>query len=102
MEPSKKSTTDGRLTKQVSQRISEFERKAMEAHESAVSHRERTRRVTNEHTRAEVALNQSLGIMGGCVATELIEKWQNQLQGVPPVSRPSPEHGDVVIIGRQR
>ena len=40
--------------------------------------------------------------MRGCVATELIEEWQNQLQGVPPVSRPSPEHGEVVIIGRQR
>ena len=35
-------------------------------------------------------------------ATELIEEWQNQLQGVPPVSRPSSEHGEVVIIGRQR
>ena len=31
-------------------------------------------------------------------ATELIEEWQNQLQGVPPVSRPSSEHGDVVLI----
>ena len=31
-------------------------------------------------------------------ATELIEEWQNQPQGVPPVSRPSSEHGDVVLI----
>ena len=61
-----------------------------------------TRRVTNEHTKAEAAVKQSLGNMGGCVATELIEEWQNQLQGVPPVSRPSPEHGEVVIIGRQQ
>ena len=86
----------------------------MEAHESVVSHRERTRRVAIEHTRAEAAVNHSLGNLGCCVkeaaaanhsltcgvpesneircrkqATELIEEWHNQLQGVPPVSRPS-------------
>ena len=88
-----------------------------------------TRRVTNEHTRAEAAVNHSLGNLGCCVreaaaathsltcglldresneiryhkqATELIEEWQNQLQGAPPVSRPSSEHGEVVFIERQR
>ena len=90
-----------------------------------VSHRERTRRITNEHTRVEAAVNPSLGNLGCCVkeaaaathsltcgvpdresneirhlkqATELIEEWQNQLQGVPPASRPSSEHGEVVFF----
>ena len=39
----------------------------MEAHESVVSRKERTRRVTNEHTRAEAAVNHSLGNLGCCV-----------------------------------
>ena len=115
--------------KKASQRTFECKRKAMEAHESVVSHSERTRRITHEHTRAEVVVNHSLGNLGCCVkeaaaathsltcgvpdrernevrsfkqATELIEEWQNQLQGVPPVSRPSSEHGGVVLIERQR
>ena len=113
--------------KRACQRTSECKRKAMEAHESVVSDKERTKRVTNEHTRAEAA--HSLGNLGCCVkeaaaathsltcgyrnrerdeihylkqATELIEEWQKQLQGVPPVSRPSSEHGEVVLIECQR
>ena len=109
--------------KRASHRTSECKRKAMEAHQSVVSLRERTRRVTNENTRAEAAVNHTLGNLGCCVkeaaaathsltcgvldresneirylkqATELIEEWQNQLQGVPPVTRPSSEHGEVV------
>ena len=53
--------------KRASQRTSECKRKAMEAQESVVSHRERTRRVTNEHTSAEAAVNHSLGNLGCCV-----------------------------------
>ena len=80
---------------------------------------------SHEHTRAEAAVNHNQGNLGSCVkeaaaathsltcgvpnresnevrylkqAAELIEEWQNQRQGVPPVSRPSSEHGDVVFI----
>ena len=82
-----------------------------------------------EHARADFLVNKSLGALGYAVkdaatathsltcgipdresneirclkqATELIEEWQNQLQGVQPVSRPSSGHGDVVSIERQR
>ena len=78
-----------------------------------ISHRGRTRRITNEHSRAETVGNHSLGNLGCCVketapathslscgmpdrenneirhlkqATELIEEWQKQLQGAPPVT----------------
>ena len=50
-----------------SQRTSECKRKASEAHESVLSHRERTRRIKKEHTRAEAAANHSLGNLGCCV-----------------------------------
>ena len=32
-----------------------------------ISHRERTRRITNEHSRAEALVNNSLGTLGHCV-----------------------------------
>ena len=32
--------------------------------------------------------------------TELFDEWQKQFQGVPRVSRPSSEHGEVVLIER--
>ena len=113
--------------KRASQRTSECKRKAMEAHDSVVSHKERTKRLTNEHTRAEAAVSHSLGNLCCCVkeaaaathsltcgerdresnevlylkqATELIEEWQNQLQGV--LSQPSSVHGEVVSIECQR
>ena len=35
-------------------------------------------------------------------ATELLDEWQKQLQGVPPVSQPLSEHGEAVSIERQR
>ena len=64
--PSEKSAIAERLTKQLalkkaSQRTVEVKRKATEAHEKMSSHRERSRRVTNEHTRSEVAVNNSMG-----------------------------------------
>ena len=34
-------------------------------------------------------------------ATELIERWQQQLQDGQPVSRPPSEHGEVILIERQ-
>ena len=91
-----------------SPRTLEVKRKATEALERMSTHRERSRRVTNEHTKSEVAVNNSLGWFGRCVkataqathsltcgvldresneirylhqATELIEEWQRQLQG---------------------
>ena len=104
-----------------SQRTSECKRKAMEAHESVVSHRERTQRITNEHTRAKAAetwdaasKRQPRSLTCGVPdresneirylkqATEVIEEWQNLVQGVPPVRKPSSEHGEVVLIERQR
>ena len=39
--------------KKASQRTAEIKRKATEAHEKISSHRERSRRNTNEHTRSE-------------------------------------------------
>ena len=97
------------------------------AQENLFSHRERTRKITNEHARTESLVDNSLGALVYAVkdaathsltcgipdresndirylkqATELIEEWQNQLQGVHPVSRPSSDHDDVVLIERQR
>ena len=80
--------------------------------------------MTNDHTRAEAAVNYSLGNLGCCVketaaaihsltcgipdrennetqflkqATELIEEWQKQLQGVPPVTAPTSDLEEVVL-----
>ena len=33
-------------------------------------------------------------------ATELIEKWQHQLQDGQPVSRPPSEHSEVILVER--
>ena len=101
-----------------------LKRKATDA-----SHRERCRRATHEHTRSEAAVNHSLGCFGWFVketaaaahsltcevpdresnevkylweATELIEEWQKQLQGVPPVNLEASEHEDVVLVDRPR
>ena len=35
-------------------------------------------------------------------ATDLIEKWQHQLQDGQPVSQPSSEHSEVILVERQR
>ena len=113
--------------KKAGQRTAELRRKAAEAHEKTRSHRERCRRLTNEHTRSEAAVNHSLGCLGWFVketaaatrslifgvpdresnevkylreATELIKEWQKQLQGVPPVNLQASEHEDVVLVER--
>ena len=41
----------------------DLKRKATEAQENLISHRERTRRFTNEHVRAEALVNNSLGAL---------------------------------------
>ena len=50
--------------KKANQRTIEVKRKATEAREKLSSHRERSRRITNEHTRSETAANNSLGFLG--------------------------------------
>ena len=45
---------------------SELKRKATEPQENMISHRKRTRRITNEHARAEALVNNSLGTLGCC------------------------------------
>ena len=115
--------------KKASLRTTDLKRKTMEAHENMISHRKRTRRITNEHTRSEAAVNNSLGNLGCCVkeaaaaihsltcgipdsenneiryleqASELIEELQRQLQGVQPVNAQTSEHEGVVLVERQR
>ena len=54
--------------KKVSQRTAELKRKATEAHEKTISHREGSRRITNEHTRSEAAVvNHSFETLVWCV-----------------------------------
>ena len=114
--------------KKASQRTAGLKRQTAEAHEKTRSHQERCRRITNEHTRSEAAVNHSLGFLGWCVketaaphslthgvpdrgsnevrflkrATELIEEWQLLLQGVPPVNAQTSEHEEIVSLERQR
>ena len=110
------------------QRTYDSKRKASEAQENVFSHRERTRRIPNEFARAEGLVNGGLGSLGQAVraaaqathasirgvpdrkrndikylreATELIDKWQHQLQDGQPVSRVPSEHGEVIFIERQ-
>ena len=92
-----------------------------------MSHRERTRRIANEHARAEALVNDSLGTLEACrqrcgrshalpdmrgpgnesnkikylrEATDLIEKWQHQLEDGQSVSGRPPEHSEVVPAER--
>ena len=84
--------------------------------------------LSNEHARAEGLVNYALGSSGQAVraaaqathsmtcgvpdresneikypreATEVIERWQQQLQDGQPVSQAPSEHGEVILIGRQ-
>ena len=50
--------------KEASQRTIELKRKADDAHDRTRSHRDRCRRATKEHVRAEEALNDDLGYLG--------------------------------------
>ena len=101
----------------------ELKRKATEAKENMISHRERTRRITIEHAKAEALVNNSLGTLGHAVrdaaaathsltcglldresneikhlreATDLLETWHGQ-----SASRPPSEHSEVILIERQ-
>ena len=74
------------------QKTYDLKRKASEAHENLMSHRERTRRISNEHARVKALVNDSLWhavrdaaaagepyresneIKYLCEATDLIEK----------------------------
>ena len=51
-------------------RTSELKRKTMDAHESMISHIERTKRIANEHAKAEVPVNNDLENLGCCVKEE--------------------------------
>ena len=44
-----------------------LKRKAAEVQENVISHSERTRRITNEHAKAEALVNDSFGTLGHCV-----------------------------------
>ena len=72
-------------------RTLEIKRKASEVEEGLSTHRERTRRISNEHARAE-----------GMEATELIEAWQHQLLSGQPMSGPPFEPSEVILVERQR
>ena len=102
--PSGKSATDVEL--KALHRTYDIKRKASEIQESVATHKERTRRIANEHARAEGHVNDGIGSLGQAVqstatathsltcgvpdresnevkylreATELIETWQHQL-----------------------
>ena len=110
--------------KKALQRTFEIKRKASEA-----AHRERTRRITDEHARAEGHVNDGIGSLGEAMqavakatpsltcgvpdresnetkyqreATELIEEWQHQLLSGQPMCGPPSEHGEVILVERQR
>ena len=115
--------------KKVLQRAFETKRKATEIHEDVAAHRERTRRITNVHARAEGHVNDGIGSLGKAPqaaakathsltcgvpdresnetkylreATELIQKWQHQLLSGQPMSGPPSEHSEVILVERQR
>ena len=104
-------------------RTFEIKRKASEIQEGVATHRERTRRVANEHVRAEGHANDGVGSLGRALqaaakathsltcgvpnresneikylreATELIEAWQHQLLSGQAMSGPPSEHSEVI------
>ena len=110
-------------------RTFEIKRKATEIHEDVAAHRERTRRITNEHARAEGHVNDGSGSLGKALqaaakathsltcgvpsresndtkylreATELIEAWQHQLLSGQPLNGPPSEHGEVILVEKQK
>ena len=110
------------------QRTYDLKRKACEAQEHVLSHRERTRRFSNEHARTEGLVNDALASLGQAVraaaqathsltcgvrdresdeikslreATEVIERWQQQIQDGQPVSKAPSEYGEVILIERR-
>ena len=108
--------------KQPLQRTLEVKRKATELQEDVAIQRERTRRLMNEHARAEVHVNDGIGSLGKTLqaaarathsltcgvpdpesfevkylreATDLIEVWQFRLQGGQRVRASASDHGEV-------
>ena len=115
--------------KEAGRRHSELKRQVEEAHTRTFLQRDCIRRATSDHVKAEEVLNNSVECPGTlvretanatpaltcgvpdresneakyfCEATELIDKWQRQLQRGHSVSYPSREHNEVVSIERQR
>ena len=104
----------------------QVKRKATEIQEDVAIHKERTRRITNEHARAEGDVNNGIGPLGKALqaaakaahsltcgepdrernetmyareATELVEEWQHQLLSEQPMSGRSFEQGEVFFGG---
>ena len=109
-------------------RAYDIKRKASEIQESLATHKKRTRRISNEHARAEGHVNDGIGSLGRAVqaaakathsltcgvpdresneakylreATELIEGWQLQLQGGQAMKGPSSEHSEVILVEKK-
>ena len=110
-------------------RTFETKRKAPELHEDVAAHRERTRRITNENARTEAYVNDGIGSLGNALqaaatathsltcgvpdresnetkylreATKLIEARQHHFLSGQPTSGPPSEHGEVILVERQR
>ena len=128
--------SDVRLTKQFllkqEKRCTERSKsnvEASEVREGLSTHRDRTKRISNEHARAESQVNDGIGSLGRAIqgavkathfltcavpdreskeikylreATELIEARKHQLQSGQPMSGPPCEHREVVLVVRQR
>ena len=115
--------------KKALQRTFKVKQKTTEIQKDVAAHRERTRRITNEHARAEGHVNDGIGSLGKVLqaaakgthsltcgvpdresnetkylreATELIEEWQHRLHSGQPMRGPSSEHVDVILVERQR
>ena len=115
--------------KKALQRILEVKRKATEIQEDVAIHRERTKRITNEHARAEGHVNDGIGSLEKALqaaarathsltcgvpdresnetkylreTTELIEEWQFRLQGGQRMSAPASDHGEVIFFERNK
>ena len=110
------------------QRTYDLKREVSEAQENVWSHKEQTRRFSNEHAKTEGVVNDALGSLGQAVraaaqathsltcgvpdresseikylreATDAIENWQQQLEVGQLVSKAPSEHGEVILIERQ-
>ena len=130
--PSVKFATDVQLVKKFAsmqrRRCIEHLKLTTEVQEDVAAHRDRTRRVTNEHAKAEGHVNDGIGSLGRALqaaakathsltcgvpdlerndlqhpreATELIGAWQDQPMSGQPTSGPPSEHGEVISAERQ-
>ena len=115
--------------KKALQRTLEAKLKATDIQEDVAIHRERTRRITNEHARAEGHVNDGIGSwVKPCKplarathsltcgvpdresnevkylreATELIEEWQYRLQSGQQMSGPPSDHGEVILVQKSQ